>query len=175
MTQPPNFPEEPENTGPGNTGPADSGPGQGGPDRGVSDHAGHPDPDQSYPGQPPESHGAAGSAQGPPPAGEEQGIGVAIHLGGLVTTVVVPLVLWLAYRERSALITEHGRAALNWQMLMLAGYLASLIIIALPIPLLGGVLNFAVFVISAIFAVLSAIEVYYRRPHKYPFDPGLVK
>lgn len=128
------------------------------------------DPHQTH--TPP--HHPEGQAQQPPSPGEEQGIGIAIHIGGLFTTVIVPLVLWLVYRDRSQFLSEHAKAALNWQILMLAGYIVAGIIVFFPIPFLGSLLQTGIFIIAAIFSVLSAIAANSRQPHRYPLDLKIV-
>lgn len=105
----------------------------------------------------------------PPSQSEEQGVSVAIHLGGLFTSVIVPLVLWLIYRDRSAFLNEHAKAALNWQILLLPLYLIAWVIIAIPfIGVIGSILQFGVFVISAVFCILSAVAAYSRQSARYP-------
>lgn len=105
----------------------------------------------------------------PPSPGEEQGVSVAIHVGGLFTSVIVPLVLWLIYRDRSGFLNEHAKAALNWQILILPLYLIAWVIMVIPfIGLIGSVLQFAVFVISAVFCILSAVAAFSRQPARYP-------
>lgn len=114
--------------------------------------------------------------QQPPSPGEEQGVSIAVHIGGLVTSIIVPLILWLLYKDRSPFLSEHAKAALNWQILLLPGYLVAWVLMALPIiGFLGGLLQFAIFIISAIFCVLSAVAASNRQPARYPIDLKIVK
>lgn len=114
--------------------------------------------------------------QQPPTPGEEQGVSIAVHIGGLLTSIIVPLILWLIYRDRSPYLSEHSKAALNWQILLLPGYLVAWILMAIPIiGFLGGLLNFAVFVISAIFCVLSALAASNRQPARYPVNVNIIR
>lgn len=114
--------------------------------------------------------------QQPPTPGEEQGVSIAVHIGGLLTSIIVPLILWLIYRDRSPYLSEHSKAALNWQILLLPGYLVAWILMAIPIiGFLGGLLNFAAFVISAIFCVLSALAASNRQPARYPVDVNIIR
>lgn len=73
--------------------------------------------------------------------GEEQGWGVALHLGrfllgGFGLSIIVPLVIWLIFRRRSRLIQDHGRSALNWEITLIiftivwvGGLVAAMIVI----------------------------------------------
>ncbi|GAA1801727.1 DUF4870 domain-containing protein [Nesterenkonia flava] len=104
--------------------------------------------------------------------GEEQGWGVGIHLGGLVLSWVVPLVLWLVFRERSRFIDDHGKEAVNWQItlfiLYVIGGLTTLILIGFVI------LAFAV-IVNLIFSILATVAAYQRRPYRYPLSIRFVK
>nr|WP_246327886.1 DUF4870 domain-containing protein [Garicola koreensis] len=112
----------------------------------------------------------------PPSPGEEHGVSIAVHIGGLLTSFIVPLVLWLIYKDRSPYLNEHAKAALNWQILLLPGYVVAWIIMAIPIiGFLGGLLQLAVFVINAIFCILSAVAASNRQPARYPVDLNIVK
>ena len=112
----------------------------------------------------------------PPSPGEEQGVSVVVHIGGLLTSFIVPLIVWLIYRDRSPFLNEHAKAALNWQILLLPGYLVAWVIMPIPfIGFLGGLLQLAIFVISAIFCILSAMAASNRQPARYPVDLNIVK
>ena len=114
--------------------------------------------------------------QQPPSPGEEQAVSIGVHIGGLLTSFIVPLVLWLLYKDRSPFLDEHAKAALNWQILLLPGYLLAWVLMALPIiGFLGGLLQLAVFVISAIFCILSALAANKRQPARYPVDVKIIK
>lgn len=115
-------------------------------------------------------------SQQPPSPGEEQIISIAVHVGGLLTSFIVPLILWLLYRDRSPFLNEHAKAALNWQIILLPAYILAWIILSVPIiGFLGGLLQFAVFVIDAIFCILSAVAAYNRQSARYPINLKIVQ
>lgn len=115
-------------------------------------------------------------AQQPPSPGEEQGVSIGVHIGGLLTSIIVPVVLWLLYRERSPFLNEHTKAALNWQIILLPVYISAWILMSLPlIGFLGGLLQLAVFIVDAIFCILSALAASNRQPARYPIDPKIIK
>lgn len=112
----------------------------------------------------------------PANAQDQQLISAGAHIGGLLTSVIVPAVIWVIYRERSAAIEEHSRKALNFQLLLLPVYIvASIIVIILPIGFLGSLVQLAVFVFSAIFAIQAAIAAYHSRSSSYPITIDIVK
>ncbi len=73
---------------------------------------------------------------------EEQGWGVAAHLGGLLVSFLVPLAIWLIFRRRSRLINDHGRTAVNWELTLLLFYLVGVgLAIIAYISLFGAVIS----------------------------------
>lgn len=55
-------------------------------------------------------------------------MGLLCHLGGVATTVVVPLVIWQLKKEQSKFLDDQGKEALNFQLNALGYYLICLII-----------------------------------------------
>ncbi len=127
--------------------------------------------------QPPQDPGnpygdGAGQPGAPLTPGEEQGWGVGIHLGGVFLTWVVPLVIWLVFRERSVMIDHHGKDALNWQITLFIGYVIGY---ALMFVLIGFIIVPLLYIAALIFGILGAIAAYNRRPFRYPFTIRFVK
>lgn len=130
------------------------------------------------PGQPP--GGGYGGGQPPQPPqpgaplspGEEQGWGVAIHLGGVFVSWLVPLIVWLVFRERSAMLDDHGKETLNWQITLFIGYVIGY---ATMIILIGFLIVPIIFLIALIFGILGAIAAYNRRSFRYPFNIRFIK
>lgn len=121
--------------------------------------------------------GAAGGSRSPSAPDEEQWLGAGVHIGGLITSVIVPLVLWLIHRERGGFVADQAKAALNWQLLLLPAYAVAMVMtwshwMLAPV---GGLLNTAVFIVDALFCILTAIAAYHRRPHRYPVEVSIVR
>lgn len=112
------------------------------------------------------------SAPRPMTAGEEQGWGVAMHLGGLVLSWLVPVVLWLVFRERSRMLDDHGKEAVNWQITFFIFYVISVV---LMLVLVGFVLLPLLYIVNVIFSILAALAAYRRQPFRYPFAIRLLK
>lgn len=104
--------------------------------------------------------------------GEEQGWGVATHLGGVFVSWLVPLVVWLIFRERSPMIDDHGKEALNWQITLFIGYVIGY---ATMIILIGFIIVPLIFITALIFGILGAVAAYNRRPFRYPFNIRFIK
>lgn len=118
---------------------------------------------------PPESQGHWQQPEGPRAvpvsAGEEQGWGVAMHLGGVFLSWLVPLVLWLVFRERSRMLDDHGKEALNFQITLFIGYVIGT---ATTVILIGFVILPIIWLLSVVFSILAAVAAYQRRPYRYP-------
>ncbi len=89
---------------------------------------------------------------------------------------VVPLILWLIYRERSALVDFHGKQNLNLQLTVLVSGVAAFVIGALffgvglivTVPLWGLYCVYAL-IISIVAGVRAHRGEYYRVPAIIPF------
>ncbi|GAA1117904.1 DUF4870 domain-containing protein [Nesterenkonia jeotgali] len=129
-------------------------------------------------GQPGSPSGVSpgGSSDGqsgvPVSAGEEQGWGVAMHLGGVFLSWLVPLVLWLVFRQRSRMLDDHGKEALNFQITLFIAYIVGA---ATTIILIGFLILFLAWVLSVVFSILAAIAAYNRRPYRYPLTIRFIK
>lgn len=101
-------------------------------------------------------------------------VGLFISAGTLA--FVAPLVIWLMYRERSALVDQHGRTALNLQIttaiIVFAGYVLGFItfgfgfILTLPVMLGYGLYAFIIGIVAGVRANRGE---YYRIPAAFRF------
>ncbi|GGE65509.1 hypothetical protein GCM10011401_10930 [Nesterenkonia cremea] len=97
---------------------------------------------------------------------------MGIHLGGAFFSWLAPLIIWLVFRERSPMIDDHGKDALNWQITLFIGYVigyATLIII------IGIIILPLLYITALIFGILGAIAAYNRRQFRYPFTIKFIK
>jgi uncharacterized Tic20 family protein len=89
---------------------------------------------------------------------------------------VVPLVLWLIYRERSALVDFHGKQNLNLQLTVLVVSIAA-VVIGLVTFLFGFILTIPAWIAYGIYALVISIVAgvkanrgeYYRIGFVIPF------
>src|SRR5690554_1065281 len=94
------------------------------------------------------------------------------HLGGILG-FLPSLIIWLIYKDRSAFVAQEARAALNFQITLLIGYVA-FNILGFIIPGLGFVSGL-IWVVGLIFSVLGFQAVQRGQAYKYPFSLELIK
>lgn len=90
-----------------------------------------------------------------------------MHLGNLFFSFLVPLIIWLIYRERSDTLDQQGRAALNWAISywiynIVAGVLALLLVGLIILPVLV--------VLDIVFCIIAAVKAGNGQPWKYPMS-----
>ncbi|WP_146341087.1 DUF4870 domain-containing protein [Nesterenkonia sp. NBAIMH1] len=102
---------------------------------------------------------------------DEKTWGVVMHLGSLILGIfpilsfIVPLIVWLINKDRSRMLNDHGRSALNWSityiiMMTVFGALTAVYIGALLLPL-G-------FLAHVILCIIAAVKAGQRRKFKHP-------
>jgi uncharacterized Tic20 family protein len=98
------------------------------------------------------------------------------HLGTLVTwfpsaNIIVPLVIWLAKKEKYPLVNDQGKEALNFQITILIGY-------AICIPfffvLIGIPAFIALGIYHVVFSIIAAIKSNEGRAYRYPYTFRLI-
>src|SRR5680860_1171779 len=93
------------------------------------------------------------------------------HIGGLLTTFIAPLVIFLIYRDRDPFIRRHAAQALNFQIIIAIGYFLSSMLIFVFIGLLTYPLFF---VLSVVFSIIAAIAANKGEKYNYPMIPQMV-
>jgi len=101
---------------------------------------------------------------------------VAAVLSGGTLSFVAPLVIWLIYRERSALVDFHGKQNLNLQLTTLAVVVGGVVIglvtlfvgFFVTVPVMIAYLLYAV-IISIVAGIKASSGEYYRIPLSIPF------
>jgi uncharacterized protein len=90
----------------------------------------------------------------------------------LVGIVIGPLALWLAKREESEFVAGHAKEALNFNISVLLGALACLV---LTLVFIGVLLGAALFVAWLVLVLIAAIKASEGHTYRYPFTLRLVK
>jgi len=108
----------------------------------------------------------------PVSASDEKTWSILSHVGGIILSWVGPLIVFLIYKDRSAVIRAHAVAALNFQLTILIGYIIGYILV---IIFIGGLIVLAAAVLSIIFGILAALAANEGRPYKYPIAIPFVK
>ena len=113
------------------------------------------------------------------PGGSSNAWAMACHLAGLAdfanvffgVGILIPLAIWLAFREGDPFVDQHGKEAINFQINVLAW---SLIFGALSCCLIGIPFLFALPVVETVLVILASIEAAGGRPFRYPLTFRLI-
>ena len=98
-------------------------------------------------------------------------LAVGAHVGGLFTSVLAPLIIFLIARDdaKLAYTTPHAREALNYQITMLiAG-------IVLTVSLVGLILIPALLLYDTTCVIIASIQAINGDPWRYPLTLRLIK
>jgi uncharacterized Tic20 family protein len=116
----------------------------------------------------------------PPKSSSHHAWAMACHLGGLAhfsnfcclpLGVLVPLVIWLAERDRDPFVDLHGKESVNFQLNVLFWWL---IFAALTCCVIGAPLLIALHVAQIVLAILASIEAAEGRPYRYPLTVRII-
>ncbi|WP_306370467.1 DUF4870 domain-containing protein [Nocardiopsis sp. CC223A] len=113
-----------------------------------------------------------GSATGAPPSADERQFGLFAHLGGGLLGFVVPLVIYLIKRDESPFIRDQSAQALNFQLLILIGYVVSGV---LSIVFIGAITWFLCWVAAVVFGILGGVAANKGEWYRYPFNVSWIK
>jgi uncharacterized Tic20 family protein len=93
------------------------------------------------------------------------------HLGGIILTVIAPLVIYLMYKDRDPFIRRHSTQALNFQIII-----AIIMFVSIPLSFIGiGVLTFtAAWVALLVFSIIAGIAANKGEEYTYPAVPQMV-
>jgi uncharacterized Tic20 family protein len=103
---------------------------------------------------------------------EARAVAVLVHLGGIPFLFVPALVVFVLLEGRGGWLREQLRAALNFQLTMLAGYVIGFFTLW---AIVGFVVLPVVAVLNVVLSILAAIAAYRGEPARYavslPFVP----
>lgn len=121
---------------------------------------GYPPPGYPYPGQPPVS------------PSDERTYSLLAHLGGLLVSWVVPLVIYLVFKDRSAFLRRHAAEALNFQLTFLIAYIAGAILI---IVVVGVFVMLAAAICAIVFGIAASMAAHRGEEYRYPITIRFVR
>lgn len=125
------------------------------------------------PPAPPPYSTAAEPPVAPIASTDDRNIAMLTHLSGLLFSLVVPLVMWLIYKDRQdkAYVVREAKEALNFQITILIGYVICWVLAIIAIgPLLAKLL----WIVNLVFCILAAVKVSQEGSYRYPFALRLV-
>ncbi|CBA16934.1 DUF4870 domain-containing protein [Xanthomonas albilineans] len=118
------------------------------------------------------------TAPPPPPTSsgskDDRTIALMIHLSGIFVSFVVPLIVWLLYKDTpgKAFLSDQAKEALNFQITIAIGYLICSVFIIILIGLVGMKI---LWVLNLVFCILAAIKANEGVAYRYPFALRLIK
>ena len=121
----------------------------------------------------------AGSTASAPNEGSSRAWAMACHIAGLADFanilfglgILLPLVIWLCFRENDPFVDQHGKEAINFQINLL---LWTLIFGALACCCIGIPFLMALPVVEVVLVILASIEAANGRPFRYPLTLRVV-
>lgn len=133
-----------------------------------------PPPPGAYPQQ---GYAQPQPGYGPPQAAplspsDEKMWALLLHLSPIVVGFLGPLIGYLVLKDRGPFINHHSKQALNFNLTLLIGYLASGL---LMIVVIGFFTYFVVYILGIVFAIIAAVKANQGEYYKYPFAIQFVK
>jgi len=93
------------------------------------------------------------------------------HLGGMFLSFIVPLVIYLVYKDRDPFIRRHSAQAMNFHITIFIIYVVS---IPLMLILVGFFTFFAAMICSVIFTIMAAVAANKGEQFTYPLTPTMI-
>ena len=93
---------------------------------------------------------------------------ILAHLGGTFLSFLVPLVIFLVFKDRDLFVRRHSAAALNFHITLAIAY------IVLAITVIGLLVIPFLWLASLVFTILASIAASDGRDYQYPMSLKLV-
>ena len=95
-------------------------------------------------------------------------IGYVIPFGNIIT----PLVIWQVHKDKSTMVSENAKEALNFQILVsiigVVGFILSFILIGIPVLILLAI-------VSLVFSIIGGIKANEGEIYRYPYTIRLIQ
>jgi hypothetical protein len=99
-------------------------------------------------------------------------MGLLCHLGGIIGSFLLPLIVWLIKKDTSAFVNDQGKEALNFQITMLIGWAVAGVLSCVGI---GLILFPIIWVLNLVFCVMGAMAANKGERYRYPFNIRILK
>ncbi|HEY2787595.1 MAG TPA: DUF4870 domain-containing protein [Fimbriiglobus sp.] len=107
-----------------------------------------------------------------PPTSDDRTMGLLCHLGGIIGSFLLPLIVWLIKKDTSAFVNDQGKEALNFQITMLIGWAVAGVLSCVGI---GLILFPIIWVLNLVFCVMGAMAANKGERYRYPFNIRILK
>lgn len=118
--------------------------------------------------------GPYGQAPQPMNPADEKLWATLIHVGGIFFEFLPALIGYLVLKDRGPFINAHAKTALNFQITLIIGYIAAVILTVITFGILG-ILIFAVWVLSIVFSIIAAVKANKGEFYTYPLTIPFIK
>jgi len=105
------------------------------------------------------------------PSNDDKNIVTITHLGGILFSFIPSLVVWLLKKDDSEYIAAHAKEALNFQITLL---LAQFVAYVLIFILVGFLLLGLIWVFNIVFCIIAAISSSKGEYYRYPLTLRLI-
>jgi uncharacterized Tic20 family protein len=107
-------------------------------------------------------------------AGQDKTFAILAHIGGLFTSWVAPLIIFLIKKsdKNSTFATDQAREALNFQITIFLAYIACFF---LSFVLIGLFLFWAVMMFNLVMCIVAAVKSSNGVEYRYPLTLRLLK
>jgi uncharacterized protein len=102
---------------------------------------------------------------------DERTMAMLCHLGGVIGSFLIPLIIWLIKKDQSKFVDDQGKEALNFHITMFIGY----IIGGATACFTFGLLIVAVWVLSVVFSIIGGLAAQRGEVYRYPIAIRLLK
>jgi uncharacterized Tic20 family protein len=101
------------------------------------------------------------------------------HFGNILS-FIPPLIIWLIFKDRGAKTNVEGKEALNWGInvagvSIILAILSVLTSFTIFLPLIFGLVSWAVVIVNIIFAIMGGIKVNGGGSYRYPVNVRWIK
>ena len=101
------------------------------------------------------------------------------HFGNILS-FIPPLIIWLIFKDRGTKTNVEGKEALNWGInvagvSIILAILSVLTSFTIFLPLIFGLLSWAVIIVNIIFAIMGGIKVNGGGSYRYPVNIRWIK
>jgi uncharacterized Tic20 family protein len=93
---------------------------------------------------------------------------IVAHAGGIVVSVLAPLVVYLVFRDRSSYLADQAREALNFQITVLVAAVVAGILTGLTLGLASPLVSL-VWLANLVLCILAAVAASRGEAYRYPF------
>ena len=117
-------------------------------------------------------YGYPNAYTGPTPDQDSKTMGMLAHLLGIFLGFIGPLIIWLIKKDQSPFVDDQGKESLNFQIMLMIGYVIGTVTSALCI---GFLIIPAVWIFGIIFSIIAALKAKDGVAYRYPVNLRLIK